>query len=33
MKKTTLLLGILLMSQMFVNAQTKRVLIEEGTGT
>ena len=33
MKKITLMLGILLLSQLCLNAQTKRVLIEEGTGT
>ena len=33
MKRITLIFGLLLISQMYVNAQTKRVLIEEGTGT
>ena len=33
MRKITFLLGILLLGQMCLNAQTKRVLIEEGTGT
>ena len=33
MKKITLLLAILLLGSLFANAQTKRVLIEEATGT
>lgn len=33
MRKVYLIFGLLLMSQFCLNAQTKRVLIEEGTGT